>query len=174
MKKGYLLVLLLVLSLAACSPGHPEKAEYDGKPLKIAFAGEKPEYTNERVTFEEIPLDGIADKADDLSADYDALFVMPDVLEELSTDEYTSFFRSLSIPSAFVDADKGHLPFITEGVSYQTGFDLDNGSHSTVYLNTDGPENREDAWYFYLEDENGHDKSLEEVYTEILQRVEEL
>ncbi|MET3576508.1 hypothetical protein ACFFIY_09060 [Bhargavaea ullalensis] len=173
MKRNFILILFLAICAVACSP-KPESETYDGKLLTIAYVGEKPAYESSKISYKEVPVEGIQSAAEDLSADFDALFVMPGTFEKLSTDSYTPFFHGLSIPVAFVGSEKGHLPFITEGVTYQTGFDLGNGSHSTVYMNTGGAEKREDAWYFYLEDADGHPRSPDEVFSDMLRKIEEL
>jgi len=177
--KKILILFSVLLLLSACTDNSSVKDAYDGKSLSIGYLGDKPGFEVENVMFVEIQINEIDTNKDEenakyLSEEYDALWVMPSMFDELSKDQYATFFRELNIPTAFIDSNKGHYPFVTKDLSYDTSFDLDNGSHSTLYLNYGGAENREEAWFFYLNDSDGNKKDLKKVYTEILYQIEEI
>lgn len=177
--KKILILFSVLLLLSACTDNSSVRDVYDGKSLNIGYLGDKPDFEVEDVKFEEIQINEIdpnkyKENAKYLSEEYDALWVTPSMFDELSDDQYATFFRELNIPTAFIDSNKRHYPFVTKDLSYDTSFDLDNGSHSTLYLNYGGVDDREEAWFFYLNNSNGNKKDLKEVYKEILYQIEDI
>lgn len=170
MKK--LLLFMSVLLLAACSD---RPVNYDGAPLKIAVIGEVPDLYSDKVSFEQIELEEFSGIDLESSSEFDAVMVTPSEFEGASDDRFADVYRNSKIPVIFFNSPKRHFPFVNEEVTYETAHweVLNNGSHTTVYLHTflpDSMESKEDAWYFYLKDE----KMLNELYREILQKIEEL
>ena len=146
------------------------EVEYDGAPLKLAVLGDIPELQNDKINFESITLEKLSENARDISANFNAVMITPEVFEEASEDKYIAAYKTLEIPIVFFDSAKTHKPFVHENLTYESAYEyLNNGSHTTVYLNN-VEANKEDAWYFYLENQ----RDLDELYTDVFNKVEEL
>lgn len=166
MKK--IMLLFCVLFLVACSN---EELSYDGRILKIAVVGEIPKIENKKVHFEQLSLETFRKNTTNVAETYDAVMITPSKFEDASNDTYVETYQNSEMPIILFDSDKAHYPFTNGGLTYGTAhFDsLNNGSHTTVYLNKLN-ENRNDTWYFYLEDE----KEINKLYTEVFQKIESL
>lgn len=165
--KKIILFLSVVAVLAACSNS---EVKYDGAPLNIAVIGETPEFKNNSISVESLSLDKLSKDIARIEADFDAVLLAPDVFEGASDDKFVNVYRSSDIPIVFFDSSKKHDPFITEGLTYETAHDsLTNGSHTTIYLHDDHV-NKDDAWYFYLDDK----KNIDQLYTDLFKKIEEL
>ncbi|WP_236035269.1 amino acid oxidase [Alkalihalobacterium elongatum] len=166
MKK--IILFFSLLFLVACSNN---EVKYDGTLLNIAVVGGIPEIENEKILFEIISLEKLSGDISDVSASFDAIMITPTKFEVASDDQFAEVYKSLEIPTIFFNAEKSHYPFVTEGLTYDTyPFDsLNNGSHTTIYLN-DVKENKDDAWFYYLESE----KDLDILYTDVFKQIEKL
>lgn len=160
--------ILFILNLSACSK---EEVKYDGEPLKIAVIGDLPELNNEKIHFESISLKELSEDTVQISTNYDAIMITPLMFEEASNDRFVEVYNNTKIPFIFFDSEKTDLPFTNGGLTYESARweSLKNGSHTTIYL-SDINANREDAWYFYLNDK----KELDVLYKEIFEKVEML
>ncbi|MFJ7735579.1 amino acid oxidase [Lysinibacillus sp. NPDC097287] len=162
------ILFLAVLFLAACDNN---EIRYDGKLLNIAVIGESPEVENEKIHFEQLSLEQFKEDPPNVVGKFDAIMVTPDSFEAASDDTYVDSYQTSEMPISFFNSNKRHFPFVRDGFTYETAdFDtLDNGSHTTIYL-YNFSENKEDAWFFYLDNQ----KDLNELYTEVFQKVETL
>ncbi|MCM3720974.1 amino acid oxidase [Solibacillus isronensis] len=160
--------ILFLLNLSACSK---EEVKYDGEPLKIAVIGHIPELNNKKISFEKISLDELSEDTVQISTNFDAVMITPLMFEEASNDRFVEVYNNSEIPYIFFDSEKRDLPFTKVGYTYETARweALKNGSHTTIYL-SDKDANREDVWYFYLNDEKG----LDVLYKEIFEKVKML
>lgn len=166
MKK--IIIVLFVLCLVACSN---EDISYKGRNLMIGVIGETPKLENENIQFEQLTLEAFSEETDKIAQKYDAVMITPEQFEAASQDIYVEIYENSQMPIIFFNSNKRHYPFTRGGLTYEeAGFEsLDNGSHTTVYLSTLN-ENREDVWFFYLENE----KQMNKLYTELFQRIESL
>ncbi|SOC43657.1 amino acid oxidase [Ureibacillus acetophenoni] len=166
MKK--IILFLSVLFLVACSS---EEVKYDGAPLNIAVFGDLPEVKNKNIHFELLTLETLSEDTSNIALNFNAIMITPSVFEEASDDRFVEVYKSLETPIIFFDTNKRHYPFVNESITYESAyFDvLDNGSHTTIYI-ADTKLNREDAWYFYLEDK----KDVNVLYSEIFKKIENL
>lgn len=162
------ILLLVVICLAACDNN---EVRYDGKLLNIAVIGESPELENEKIHFEQLSLEQFRGDTSNVAEKFDAIMVTPESFEAASDDTYIESYQASEMPIIFFNSNKRHLPFVRGGLTFETAdFDaLDNGSHTTMYL-YNLSENKEDAWFFYLDNQ----KDLNELYTEVFQKVEAL
>ncbi|TMU83545.1 amino acid oxidase [Bacillus sp. BHET2] len=163
-----ILFFSLLLFLVACSN---EEVQYEGAPLNIAVIGDIPELKNENIHFELFSLKELNEDTSNFRSNYNAIMITPSVFEEASDDKFVKTYKGLETPIIFFDSNKRHFPFVSEGVTYETAnFDsLDNGSHTTIYIN-DVNTNKEDAWFFYLDDKN----NVDVLYKDIFKKIEEL
>lgn len=170
MKK--LLFVIGILLLTACSN---QGVSDEGDALKIAVIGEKPEMKKELHTYEQVKLEEFNTLDLSMTSEFDAVLVTPSMFGAASDDQYVEVYKNSNVPIIFFDSPKRHFPFVNDQITYETAHweSLNNGSHTTIYLNTsvaDTDEIKEDAWYFYLENE----KSLNKLYEEVLRKVREL
>lgn len=144
---------------------------YDGAPLNIAVIGDIPEFKNENIHFELFSLEKLIEDTANIPSNFNAIMITPSVFEKASDDKLVQVYKNLEIPIIFFDSNKRHFPFVNEGLTYETANveDLDNGSHTTIYIN-DVKMNKEDAWYFYLDNKN----DVDVLYKNIFKKIEEL
>ena len=156
--------LFILLVIAGCSN---MEVEYEGAPLHIAVLGDALEASNENIHFEEISIDEFTEDVFDPST-FDAVMITPSMFNEASDDRFVDLYRSSTIPVVFFDSEKRHITFTNDGLIYETGDEdlLNNGSHTTIYLYNKS-SNHEDAWYFYLEDENEMDVLYKNIFEQI-------
>ncbi|TSI02543.1 amino acid oxidase [Lysinibacillus sp. BW-2-10] len=166
MKK--VILFLSVLFLVACTN---EEVTYDGVPLNIAVIGDIPELKNENIHFELFSLEKLSEDTSNIPSNFNAIMITPSAFEEASDDKFVEVYKGLETPIIFFDSNKRHFPFVNEELTYETAnFDaLDNGSHTTIYINNVNI-NKEDAWYYYLDDEN----DVDVLYTDIFKKIAEL
>ena len=162
------ILILAVLFLVACDNN---EIKYDGKLLNIAVIGESPELGNDKIHFEQLSLEQFKEDTFNVSKKFDAIMVTPEMFETASDDTYVNSYQTSEMPIIFFNSNKRHLPFIRDGLTYETAdFDaLDNGSHTTIYLYNMN-EDKDDSWFFYLDNQ----KKINELYTEMFQKVEAL
>ena len=171
MKKVLLFISLLLL--VSCST--PQEMNYNGTPLKIAVIGDIPNVNNEKITFQKVTLEELSEKKLEAATIWNAVMITPSMFEKASEDRYIEVYTNSELPVLFFDSPKRHLPFVHEDMSYKTAHwkSLDNGSHTTLYLHSylaDSDENKEDAWYFYLKDE----EKIYKLYEDVFKKIEEL
>lgn len=145
--------------------------KYDGAPLNIAVIGDVPDVNNEKIHFESLLLEKLSEDTSSISKNFDAIMITPKVFEAASNDKFAEIYKGLETPIIFFNSNKRHFPFVNEGLTFETAhFDsLDNGSHTTIYLN-DINADKDETWYFYLDDKN----KLDILYTDIFNKIEEL
>lgn len=165
-------MIISLLVLVACSD---QNVKYEGAPLKIAVIGDVPEINNEKITFETITLVEFSEKEWDEESGFDAVMVTPSMFEEASDDRFVEVYNNSMLPFIFFDSPKRHLPFVNDNITYKTAQweSLNNGSHTTIYLNghvAESVESKQDAWYFYSKDE----KMIKKLYEEVLRKIEKL
>ncbi len=162
------ILILAVLFLVACDNN---EIQYDGKLLNIAVIGEIPELENDKIHFKQLSLEQFNEDTFNVAKKFDAIMVTPELFEPASDDTYVNSYQTSEMPVIFFNSNKRHLPFVRDGLTYETAdFDaLDNGSHTTIYLYNMNEE-KDDAWFFYLDNQ----KNINELYTEMFQKVEAL
>ncbi|REJ05629.1 hypothetical protein [Halobacillus trueperi] len=169
MKKYYVCYILL-LFLVACSNGEAESTESNEddtlqSKLNIAVVGSPPSVETDKVTYTTIELSKLI-KDNATLEEYDALFIMPDVFKEASQDKYTLSFKEVVIPTVFINTKKRHLPFVTEGMSYENAPKVIETDHfAVIYMYSGGEENREDIWY--VEKKGSEEKNYQKLYERI-------
>ena len=166
MKK--LLALVSLFILVGCSN---KEVKYDGSLLNIAVIGDVPELNQENIRFEAVTLDLLRKDAEHISSEFDTVMITPVMFEEASDDSMVDVYKNLEMPIIFFNSEKRHFPFTRTGATYKTAHwdSLNDGSHTTIYLYNNN-QDREDAWYFFLEDE----KKIDGHYKDIFEKVESI
>lgn len=154
-----------VFSLVACS----NQDIYNGSELDIGVVGEVPDNMLE-VGNHNLMITSMStmEEVRDNHQLFDAVMITPGAFNEASEDEYVNVFQQSEVPIIFYDSEKRHFPFVTEGMTYETATwdSLDNGSHTTMYLN-DAEGNMEKVWYFHSEGKKDLDKLLKDLFEKV-------
>lgn len=170
LKKVFFITSLLFISLylIGCSKA---EVQYDGSLLRIGVVGEIPDVKSEKVMFEKVSLDSLLQDVSSISSSFEAIMITPTMFEVASDDKYIDIYTSSKTPIIFFDSEKRNLPFTNERTTYDKARwdSLKNGSHTSIYLNNE-EVNKEDAWYFYLKEDN----NLDNLYKQIFEKIEEL
>lgn len=151
--------------LSACSN---ENVRYEGASLSIAVIGDIPDIHSEQLDFKQVPLETFKDDSKKISKQFDGVLITPSMFEKASNDSLIAVYQDLEIPIVFFDSEKRHLPFLNDGITYETADSttLQNGAHTTVYM-PHLNQNSGDVWYFYL----NNDKNVDNLYKEIFEKV---
>ena len=171
--KRLLLFGILGISLLMLSACSNQEGKYQGAELDIGVVGElSNDHLDKMIDVGNhnlmLTTMSTMQEVEDNWHSFDAIMIMPDAFEEASNDKYISLYEAMEIPVVFFDSEKRHYPFVNEGMTYSSAHwdALVNGSHSTIYLRN-SEDNHEDAWYFYLNEENELDKLLKELFEKI-------
>ncbi|WP_433747505.1 hypothetical protein [Falsibacillus pallidus] len=162
MKKKLLYVLLLAFSMVtACSNSVDQVIDsplYNGGKLVIGVVGKTPEVREKNIEFKKLTMDAL--KRENLSAKYDAVFIMKKYLSEASEAPYAKIYRSAGVPFFFMGSETISIPFTVEEISY------DNFEHSDYYA-TGSYQSGEDrqGWDFAIDKINK--ANVQDTYTKI-------
>ena len=71
---------------------------------------------------------------------------------EADDDKYVATYKDLQIPTFFIETTKLHLPFVNEGITYETARKIDGENvYAVGYLYSGTEEEyKDDIWKFYL------------------------
>lgn len=168
MKFKMMLSVVCIMGLFILSACSNENVRYEGAALKIAVIGDIPDIHSEKVDFKQVPLETLRDDSEKISKQFDGVLITPSMFEKASNDSLIAVYQNLEIPIVFFDSEKRHLPFLNDGITYETADSaaLQNGAHTTVYM-PHLNENSEDVWYFYLNNE----QTVDSLYKEIFEKV---
>lgn len=172
MKNIIYVIIMFSIFLVGCSSETTNSEIYQGKDLVIAVVGDSPEIREENINFKSTSLEEISQNTEQVSNEFNALFVMPESFSTADDDKYITTYQELSIPTFFIEATKADKPFVREGVSYETAPEINENLYAAGYLYSvleDGP--KVDSWRYYL---NKEVKTPEEVFTNIFKTLNEL
>ena len=177
MKKIITLVALILL-LAGCSTENtsesskqsPEFKNYNGKPLKIAVIGNQPTIKEkDLIKFTPIQLNQL-NKLD--SSQYDAIFIMKEYLEQAAESKYAKIYKSLNIPTFFIQTEKSFIPFIIEDLSYNDAPESEDQMFATGFLqkNKEGYQ----SWSFGLYNDTVNETNIKDMYSRIFTTIKSI
>lgn len=132
MKSFIKIILLMAISLVllmGCSKEKVNVEKYIGRELRIAVLGEIPKIREEQIKFEKVDFENIENISS--SEKYDAIFVMKENLNEASKDKYKDIYLNSKTTFFFIDSEKGKIPFMIEGVSYEEAEKIDTFPYIT-------------------------------------------
>lgn len=167
MRKISLLFIAVWILLVGCS--NKDMNIYKGRDLKIAVIGAIPEVREENITFEKTTLEDLQHNTDNLSKEVDAIMIMKEFLHEADDDQYVAAYRSLTIPTFFMQSTKVHVPFVNEGVQYDDIIVVDPANFATGFLDLGTDEKiKEHTWRYTL----GKKPNIQDVYSQIFATIE--
>lgn len=175
MRKLVPLLMIFAVVLVACNKDEIKSDIYEGKDLSIAIVGEKPEIREENVSFTEKTLEEISQNVEDISNEFDAVFIMPTQFLHADDDKFVKTYKSLAIPTFFIDSKKRHLPFTTEGMTYLNAPEIEGeNSYAVGYLfSGTEKEYKDDVWRYSLYNDVRNEVNIKDVYTNIFKTINE-
>lgn len=169
MNKFPMILLLICLILAGCSPDAIDTPRYVGKNLVIGVIGDFPNIREENVAFTKITLNQLEDQ--NLSPVFDAILIMKEHLSEAADPKYAKAYKNAGIPFFFMESKKSYHPFINEELSYDDVPDLSSDNYATGYFRS-GKEFQ--FWGYGLYNDKINRLNIEDVYTRIFTTVESI
>jgi len=116
--KSYLILMIIVGILTACSKSQPESTQYHiytERALRIGVVGKIPEIREEQVKFEQIQFNDLKKNA--FASQYDAVFIVQDNINDSVPAKYTTFCKESEIPFFFINMEHS-----SEDLTYAMGF----------------------------------------------------
>ena len=161
------LLFIMVILLVSCK--NDDLNLYKGRDLKIAVIGAIPEVREENITFKKITFEDLQNNTDNLSKEVDAIFIMKEYLHEADDDQYVAAYRTLKVPTFFMQSTKAHVPFVNEGVQYDDIIEVDPTNFATGFLDLGTDEEiKEHTWRYKLEKKQNN----QDVYSRIFATIE--
>ena len=161
-----LLMVVFIFTMVGCNTVN--SAQYSGRHLNIAVVGETPTIRENTVTFDKVSFSDI--EKENLSNEYDAVFISKENLSEASKAKYSSIYKKSTIPFFFIGGNKDHVPFIYEELSYEEVPDLQSQMYAVGIL-----FNNEDCNYmgYGLYNDTENEKNIKDVYSQIFKSIDE-
>jgi len=167
MKKIASLLIGFLICLVGCD--NTEFGIYQGRDLKIGVIGTVPEVREENIDFQDITFEELKNNTESLSKELDAIMIMKEFLHEADVDQYVAAYRSLKIPTFFMQSTKVHVPFVNEGVRYDDIIEVDPANFATGFLDLGTDEKiKEHTWRYKLEKK----QNIQDVYSRIFATIE--
>lgn len=112
-----------------------------------------PNQSNSNVVYSNIDLNKMTIES---VKNYDAVFIMEDMLEEASQSEYEEVYKYSFIPFFFIGTKKSYIPFTDGDLLYKDAKELSDPSYITgIVYKLDGSMY---IWKFEVGNPNGKDK----------------
>ena len=163
-------LLLIMFLLAACNKEKSfEFPPYEGKDLTIGVIGEQPDIDSDKIRFQELSFDELLQEVESIPEQFDAIFIMPEELSEAADDELAEIYKQLTIPTIFIDSRKSSLPFVTEGVSFESAPDTGHSYASGILFVGDLR-----TYEFGLYNDTRTEETIKTTYTDIFNTIEKL
>ncbi|MCR8995584.1 hypothetical protein [Brevibacillus laterosporus] len=162
MKKIFCLVLPLLLFVLSGCQGN-QTVEESKNMLNIGVVGSKPSVNEENVQFIELTLDRLIK---DQNITLDALFIMPDMLQEASKKPYKPIYKTGKYSIYFVDSASSYLPFTEDDMTYESAPKIKDGMYIMGILKGTNKEVIKIKGYG-LKDDKKTDKNIKEVYSTV-------
>ncbi|MCR8939159.1 hypothetical protein O0555_17655 [Brevibacillus laterosporus] len=161
MKKIFCLLLSLLFVLSGCQGN--QTTEESKHMLNIGVVGTKPSVNEENVQFIELTLNMLVK---DENIALDALFIMPEMLQEASKKPYKSIYKAGKYPIYFVDSESSYLPFTEEDMTYESAPKIKDGMYIMGILKGTNKEVIKFRGYG-LKDDKKTTKNIKEVYSTV-------
>ncbi|WML45450.1 hypothetical protein [Neobacillus sp. PS3-40] len=171
MKKKIIMLLLLVLSiLSACSNDKNEVKDsplYEGKNLTIGIVGKTPKIREKNITFKNLDLKDLGQE--NLSSQYNAVFIMKKHLSEAAKAPYTKIYKTSGIPFFFIDSKKPYGVFTDEKFDYEQSIDSPGKEYAWEYYQS-GEKGQ--YWGYGLYNNTVNHANIKDVFSRIFTNVE--
>lgn len=170
-----IITLATLLIIVGCDTNISNNQMYNGNDLKVGIIGPFPDFSEEKVVFEKITFDDLKGNTQKISHDLDAVIITKEFLSEADNDQYVTVYNELEIPTFFMQSTKAHIPFVNEGVDYDTFIDIQPLSYATGYLNTStDKEIKYETWRYELIDHKENNSNIQELYSRIFKTIDSL
>lgn len=146
----FFLLVIAICILTACSNSKPQTEQYDGRELNIGILGELPKIREDQINFTKVQLLDL--EKSDLSAIYDAIFIVQDSMPEGTQTKYINYCKNSKIPFFFIGMER-----LGNDQTYATGF---------IYK-----DNKSISWTYGFPENVVNDKNIKDVYTKIFQDI---
>lgn len=169
MKSFVKIILLMGISLVllmGCSKEKVYEEKYIGRELRIAVLGEIPNVREEQIKFEKVDFENIENISS--SEKYDAIFVMKENLNEASKDKYKYIYSNSKVTFFFIDSEKGRIPFMVKGVSYEEEEKRETFSYIVSI------EKNDSSTGFGLYNDEKTEKNIQDCYSTAFKYISEL
>ena len=163
----FALVILTVFSSCTMREDTVDSATYSGEALVIGVVGEIPAIRENQIDFKKIGMNAL--KNNQYNFTYDGILIMKEHFTEASKDEYASIYKKSSIPIFFIESKKSYIPFITEGLSYESVSISDELNYATGIFIL-GEEMK--CWGYGLYNDVQNKTNIKDVYSRIFRDIE--
>lgn len=138
--------------------------------LTIGVIGASPEVNEKNIIFKPYSVEQLDENVDPT---LDALFVMPEHLEEAAEPEFAQLYRRLPYPTFFIGSEKLAYAFTEEDVTYETAFSGDKLMYTRgVFFNPDTETYQ--GWEFGLYNDVRNEKNIKAMYTQVFETISNL
>lgn len=167
-KKIVIIFMLISLMSGGCSVRNIDKTpEYQGGRLKIGIIGDIPKVRESQVRFEVIDFDTL--KENNFDSEYDAVFITKENLSEASEPEYSSIYKTATIPFYFIENEKFDASFTEEELLYEDIPDSKDGMYITGLLYS-----KNKAWGYGLYNDTKSEANIKGVYSRVFEDIFEI
>jgi hypothetical protein len=158
MKRFLYIFMALLMIIFGCSVKNEEQTSTKelSKELSIGVVGAPPSLKRPNVSFRTLSLREVKS-----NERIDALFIMPEHLEEAAQPEYADLYKSLPYPTFWIDSQKPYYAFTDAEFTYENA----PGSfedYAYGYLNLD--KNQIKGWAIKLKNNKKTKENIEEAY----------
>jgi len=170
----FLQILLLSIIIGCSNTNFEDQNTIEITPsdayLTIGVIGAPPEINEKNITFKPYSLEQLDENNDPT---LDALFVMPEHLEEAAEPEFAQLYRRLPYPTFFIGSEKLAYAFTEIDVTYETAFTGDKLMYTRgVFFNPDTETYQ--GWEFGLYNDVKNEKNIKEMYTRVFETISNL
>lgn len=92
MNKLLLVLLLILVVMSGCNKDEVDSPIYRGDHLSIGVIGESPNVREQNINFNSITLEELKTKTEQISSDFDAVFIMNEHLSQAAESQYSSVY----------------------------------------------------------------------------------
>lgn len=166
----------MLIILVGCNKDEANSELYNGRDLIIGILGEELDVREENVSFEKLSFAELEQNTEKISSEFDAVFIMTEILSEAADDRYASVYKDLTIPIFFIESTKAHVPFVNEDVTYETAPEVGGDSnYATGYLfSGTEAEYKDDTWRYNLYNDIQNEANVKDVYSRIFDTIEQI
>lgn len=162
-----LLISVLIVGFGCSESDESIKTEmYSGRSLSIGIIGQIPKIREENVRFTVIDFDALENV--DQMAEYDAIYITKDQLEEADKPKYAKVYMDSHTPFLFIEA-QSHVPFVYEDIELKDYLDWNDGVYAILY-----DQDSEEFWDYGLYNDKVNEQNIQATYSLIFKKIEEV
>ena len=161
----FTLILSCCFLTAGCASNDESVLIPNEQTIKIGVVGHPPMVDEKNIEFTELELGAVSSTSD---AEFHALFIMPESLEEASSARFAGLYKNLKYPVFFIGSTKSYYPFIEETLTYSKAPSTNSGMYATGFINENGQYKIIE--YGFKNDEQT-EENLKELYSSIFNTI---